>query len=131
MKTSTKRLTAAAALLAATLCASPTDARKAAGPARQTARTSLRLNVDAPASVEVETRDGKVVGMTAVKRDGSRLALKAQSKPTCATSCPAGQTLSCWEDEAQMMSICVCGGGGGGGGGGFAGQIEIASFSWS
>ena len=130
MKTYTKRLVAVAALLAATLCASPADAGKAGGPARQTARTSLRLNVDAPASVDVETRDGKIVGMTAVKKDGSRMALKAQSRPTCATGCPAGQSLKCWEDEAQMMSICVCEGGGGGGGGGFAGQIEIASFSW-
>jgi hypothetical protein len=116
MKTSAKRLLAVTALLGVSLCASPTDARKSGGTAGQTGRKSVRLNLNVPATIDVDRRDGKIVGMTAVMKDGSRKVLKAKSNPTCATGCPAGQTLQCWEDEAQLMSICECRGGGGGGG---------------
>jgi hypothetical protein len=54
--------------------------------------------------------------------------LKQQSKPTCATGCPAGKTLHCWEDEEQMMSICVCGGGGASDGK-YDGTIDSAEFN--
>src|SRR5882672_4098098 len=127
MKTSTKRIFAVAALVGATLCASPTDARKAGNPG-QTVRRSLHVNLKAPLSIDVDTRDSQTVGLTAIKKDGRRIALKPQSKPTCATSCPAGKTLHCWEDEEQMMSICECGSGGGGGG--FNGNLQIESFTW-
>ena len=109
MKSSTKRVLAVAALMAATLCASSTSARKAASPTPQERNISIRVPDRAqPRSFETQVRDGKIAGMTVVKKDGSRMALKAQSRPTCATSCPAGQTLSCWENEAEMMSMCVC-----------------------
>ena len=117
MKASTKRLLAVAALTAAALCASPTDARRAAGPTTQDRSVSIPVPDGAlPQSFSAQMRGDVVVGMTAVKRDGSRMALKAQSKPTCATSCPAGQKLYCWENEEQMMSMCVCVTPGSGGG---------------
>lgn len=75
--------------------------------------TTIRATAaEKPTSFEQTIRNGEIVGMTAVKAGGARLALRAQSTPTCATSCPAGQKLSCWEDEQQMMSMCVCGTGG-------------------
>lgn len=75
--------------------------------------TTIRVTpAEKPASFEQTVRNGEVVGMTAIKTGGARVALRAQSNPTCATSCPAGQKLSCWEDEVQMMSLCVCGTGG-------------------
>ena len=115
MKTQRQRVLALAALAAATVCAAPTVARRGGGPALQVSRETLRVNIVAPARFEVERRDGKIVTMSAVKKDGSREVLKAKSRPTCATGCPAGQTLTCWEDQQQMMSICECRGGGGGG----------------
>ncbi|MFZ0752039.1 MAG: hypothetical protein WAM70_21950 [Pyrinomonadaceae bacterium] len=65
-----------------------------------------------PDSYTAQVKDGKIVAMNAVKKDGARTALRQQSKSTCATSCPAGQQLSCWEDQEQMMSMCACFGGG-------------------
>jgi hypothetical protein len=112
MKTSNKRLLATFALVAATLCVSSTEAGRAGNPTSQTARKSVRIKLAVPASFDLDTRDGTIVGLTTVAKDGTRKALKQQSRPTCATSCPAGQKLSCWEDEEQLMSICVCGGGG-------------------
>ena len=122
MKSSTKRVLAVAALMAATLCAPSTSARRAAGPTPQERNMSIRVPDQAqPQSFEAQVRDGKIAGMSVVKKDGSRTALKAQTKPTCATSCPAGQTLSCWENEAEMMSMCVCTSGG------RVGEIGVAS----
>ena len=115
MKTHRQRVLALAALAAATVCAVPTVARRGGDPALQVSRETLRVNIVAPARFEVERRDGKIVTMSAVKKDGSRVVLKAKSRPACATTCPAGQTLTCWEDQQQMMSICECRGGGGGG----------------
>lgn len=112
MKTSNKRLLATFALVGATLCVSSTDAGRAGNPASQTARKTVRINLAVPASFDLDTRDGTIVGLTTVAKDGTRKALKQQSRPTCATGCPAGQKLSCWEDEEQLMSICVCAGGG-------------------
>jgi hypothetical protein len=115
MKYSSKILMVAAALVAATLCVSSTAARKAWGTAAEDSRVFFRLSDEPkPAGFEAQVRGGEVVGMTVVKQDGARASLKQQAKPTCATSCPSGQKLTCWEDEAQMMSVCVCGTGGGG-----------------
>src|SRR5262245_53101081 len=110
MKTSNKRLLATMALVATTLCASSSDAGRASHSAAQVARKAMRINLEVPASFDIDTKDGTIVGLTTVKKDGTRKALKQQSRPTYATSCPAGQKLSCWEDQEQLMSICVCGG---------------------
>jgi hypothetical protein len=109
MKHSSKILLTAFALLAVTLGVSSTNARRGAGPELQDRSVSIRVPDNAlPKSFSAQMRGDDVVGMTAIKKDGSRVALKAQSKPTCATSCPAGQVLTCWEDEQQLMSMCVC-----------------------
>ncbi|HKO62489.1 MAG TPA: hypothetical protein VJV03_15095 [Pyrinomonadaceae bacterium] len=114
MKTHRQRVLVLTALMAATVCAAPTVARRGEDPALQVSRETIRVNIVAPARFEVERRDGKVVTMSAVKKDGGRAVLKATRRPVCATTCPAGQTLTCWEDQQQMMSICECRGGGGG-----------------
>jgi hypothetical protein len=115
MKCSNRKLPAAIVLMTATLFVSFIVGHRLGA---QTTLEWITLGLNEKAKAEsfaAQVRGGKVVGMTAVKKDGSRLTLKQQSKPTCATSCPSGQTLTCWEDYEQMMSICVCGTGGGGG----------------
>ncbi len=102
MKYSSKALLAAAVLIAATLFTSSTNAL-------QNGRAFRSMNELTPfKGFDIETKSGTVVGMTAVKKDGSKLVLQQQSRPTAATSCPAGQHLTCWEDHDQMMSVCVC-----------------------
>jgi hypothetical protein len=97
---------AAVALLTATFFAANVHSR--ATDSRQTQTVTVKAG-EKPASFEETIRNDEVVGMTAMKPGGGRLVLNAQSNATCATSCPAGQKLSCWEDEEQLMSICVCG----------------------
>ena len=100
---------ASIALLAASFHAAKVAAHRDGGAVQ---RTTFRIPAhETPQSFEETIRNGEVVGMTAIKAGGGRVVLKAQSKPTCATSCPAGQHLSCWEDEEQMMSMCACSGG--------------------
>jgi hypothetical protein len=97
-------------LTAAALSASPTDAQRADDPAGQDGRVFFGLSQEArPDGFEATVKNGAVVGMTVVKTDGSRTDLKRQGTPAGASSCKKGETLSCWEDEAQMMSVCVCG----------------------
>jgi len=109
-----KRL-AAFALITAAFCISSAFAGRMLGQGRSDAHVMLRWSKNAkPESFDTQVRNGEVVGMSAVAKDGSRLVLKQQNKPTCATSCPAGQKLTCWEDHEQQMSICVCGSSGGG-----------------
>ena len=120
MNYSNKRRLFAIALIAATLCISSAYAGKMIGQARGDGHVTLRWNkVAKPDSFDVQVRGGAVVGLSAVMKDGSRLALKQQNKPTCTTGCPEGQKLTCWEDHEQQMSICVCGAGGGGASGFF------------
>jgi hypothetical protein len=69
MKTSTKRLLAVAMLTVATLCASPTDARRVGATASQTARKSVPLNIKAPTTIDVDRTNGKITGMTAVMKE--------------------------------------------------------------
>lgn len=108
-----KRL-AAFALIAAALSISSTYAGRMPGQGRSDAHIVLHWNKDKkPDSFDAQLRNGRVVGMSAVSKDGSRLTLKQQNKPTCSTSCPEGQKLTCWEDHEQQMSICVCGSSGG------------------
>jgi hypothetical protein len=55
-------------------------------------------------------------GVVSVGRDGRRLELSAIPGPSAGKpfECPAGQTLSCYEDHANQMSVCVCVSRGGG-----------------
>jgi hypothetical protein len=115
MKTSKKKLLTIVVLLAAAICISA-YARRAGTPLVQDTHMTLKFDEKAtPVSFDAQITAGKIVGMTALYPGGDRVALKQQSKPTCATSCPAGQYLSCWEDHEQQMSICVCKSSGGGG----------------
>jgi hypothetical protein len=110
MKYLSKRLLIAVVLMAAALSASSTDAQRTDDPAGQDGRVFFSLSQEArPDGFEATLKNGAVAGMTVVNTDGSRADLKRQSKPSGATSCKKGETLSCWEDEAQMMSVCVCG----------------------
>lgn len=61
-------------------------------------------------------------GVVSVGRSGRRTELSAIPNPSSGKpfECPAGQTLSCYEDHANQMSVCVCVGRGGGGAGDFA-----------
>jgi hypothetical protein len=130
LKNPKKKLLIGLALLTVTLGASAALARKLAGQTAQASKITFRVSPQAkPDYFEGQLNAGKLVGMVAVQTDGSRLALKHQSKPACATSCPSGQKLSCWEDEEQLMSICVCVSGGGGyGGGGGMGKVSYSDF---
>jgi hypothetical protein len=98
------------ALLAAAVCISA-YAWRAATASGQDTHVSIPVNGKAPTSFDAELKDGKVVAMTAIYPDGTKLPLTQQSKPTSATSCPAGQTLTCWEDYDLLMSMCACVGG--------------------
>jgi len=115
MKYSKKNLLAIVVLLATAICISA-YVRTAGTASVQDTHMTLKFDEKAtPVSFDAQLSAGKVVGMMALYPDGSRVALKHQNKPTCATSCPAGQYLSCWEDHEQQMSICVCKSSGGGG----------------
>jgi hypothetical protein len=107
MKFTKKKLLVVTVMLAATLGISA-YARKIGTQAGPDEHITLRVNSKTPATFDYQLRAGKVVEMTATYPDGDNVALKQQSKPTCATTCPAGQHLSCWEDQQQQMSICVC-----------------------
>lgn len=110
MKFSSKRVMAAAALAVAVLCAAPAGAQKPGDQGRKSKRTFVRLRDEAkPDGFDVETRDDEVIGVTLVRKGGRRIALKRQTDPapTMGTSCQGAW--SCWEDEEQLMSICVCG----------------------
>lgn len=101
---------ACAALVAATLCVSTTAARMAWGTAAQDSRVFIRLSEEPrPQGFEAQVRDGEVVGMTAVKKGGGRTALKQLSAQTCAATCPEDRKLTCWGDDAQVTSVCICG----------------------
>lgn len=110
MKTSIKRTIGVVALVAAALCAAPTEAQRNTGPNNREGRQFVHfgelVNFQ---GIDVLTRDGNIVGMTLLQKDGSWLTLKQQLDPTCPATCPAGQQQTCWEDEQQQMSICVCG----------------------
>jgi hypothetical protein len=115
MTYSNKKMLVAFALITAALCISSAYAGRILSQGRSDRHLMLHWSKNAkPDSFDAQIRNGAVVGMSAVSKDGSRLSLKQQNKPTCATSCPEGQKLTCWEDDEQQMSICVCGSSGGG-----------------
>jgi len=74
----------------------------------QDTHISIPVTGKAPASFDAEMKEGKVVAMTAIFPDGTKLPLKQQNKPAGATSCPTGQILTCWEDYDLLMSMCAC-----------------------
>lgn len=114
MSYSKKKLLAIVVLLAAAICISA-YVRTSGTAFVQDTHMTLKFDEKAtPVSFDAQLSAGKIVGMTALYPGGNRVALKQQSEPTCATSCPAGQYLSCWEDHEQQMSICVCKPSGGG-----------------
>jgi len=113
MKRSTESLLFAAVLAAVILCVSPADAQKGGESSRKDGIVFLSLREIADFDgFDVEASStGDVIGMTVVKKGGRRVALKRQGEPACSAGCPTGQKLSCWEEAAEQMSICVCGGG--------------------
>ena len=109
MGTLTKRLLAAAALAAVTLCVSAASAQRGADRKPREGRSFLRVSeIVSFEGLDVERRGGEVVGVTVVQKDGTRRPLKQQTGLTCSTGCPAGRKLRCWEDEKQQMSMCEC-----------------------
>ena len=113
MKRSTESLLVAAMLVAVVLCVSHADAQKGGESSRKDGVVFLSMREIADFDgFDVESSSaGDVVGMTVVKKGGRRVALKQQGEPACAAGCPTGQKLSCWEEAAEQMSICVCAGG--------------------
>ena len=107
MKTSTKRVLAAVALLAVA-CASAASAQKTGDVNRDGAHFYGLNALFTFDGINVDWRENEVVGMNVLQRDGSWLPLRQQSSPTCAPSCAAGQKLSCWQDERQTTRVCVC-----------------------
>lgn len=87
-----------------------TDGRGSAAPTLQGERVIIRMGAELrPDSFEAQVRSGEVIGMTATKKGGGRVALKLQSTPPCSTNCPSDRKLTCWADESQVTNICVCG----------------------
>jgi hypothetical protein len=64
------------------------------------------------AGLDIEIERDQVIGMTVLRKDGTWLPLAPAPNPSGATQCTGGQTLTCWESEAELMTICVCTGGG-------------------
>lgn len=60
---------------------------------------------------DIEIKDNKIVGVSIVGADGRREPLKPRNRepqPPGPNGCGKGTTLSCWESEEQLMSICLC-----------------------
>ncbi len=108
MKSTIEGLLIAAAMVAVVFCVSDAGAQRGGEPSRVFVRLGEVADFE---GFDVEARGGEVVGLTVVKKGGRRTALKRQADPSCAEGCPAGEKLSCWQDEVQQMSICVCEGG--------------------
>ena len=107
-----KRFGMTAALLFITLCASAfTAGPQAQQPAPADGPVLFRLTDGMkPDGFEAQVKGGKVVGMTLVRQDGSRLPLRQQKgKPACGAFCPSGEKQTCWEDEGAQTTVCACG----------------------
>jgi hypothetical protein len=109
MKYMSKRLLAVVALTLTTLFVSSTDARKGETVMPEDGIVYKRLTDEQkPDGFEMRVRNDQIVGVTVVRKGGSRMALKQQSDPVEDTGCPGGRPKVCWEDEAKQMSICTC-----------------------
>jgi hypothetical protein len=109
MKYMRMRLLAVVALMLTTLFALSTDARRSETTAPVDERIFKRLtNEQKPYGLEMQVRDNQIIGVTVVRKGGSRMPLKQQSNPVEDTGCPSGRPKVCWEDEAKQMSVCTC-----------------------
>jgi hypothetical protein len=107
MQTLTKRVLVMVALLAAVVGGSVSQAQrtKETREVQKHYRMSDLVGIE---SVDAQMKGTELVGLTARLKSGRSVPLKLQSSSNCDRSCPSNQTLSCWEDEQQSMSICVC-----------------------
>lgn len=109
MKDMSTRILAVVALTLTILFASSTDARRAETIVPEDGLVFKRLTDEQkPDGFEMQVRNDQIVGVTVVRKGGSRMALKQQSNPVENSSCPSGKPKICWEDEAKQMSICTC-----------------------
>lgn len=109
MKYMSMRLLAVVALTLTTLFASATDARRGEITVPEDGVVFKRLTDDQkPDGFEMQVRNDQIVGVTLVRKGGSRMPLKQQSNPVEDSGCPSGRPKICWEDEAKQMSVCTC-----------------------
>jgi hypothetical protein len=103
------RLLAVIALTLTTLFASSTDARRGEAVMAEDGVIFKRLTDEQkPDGIEMRIRNDQIIGVTVVKKGGSRMPLKQQSNPVEDTGCPSGKPKVCYEDEAKQMSVCTC-----------------------
>jgi hypothetical protein len=109
MRFMSPRLLAVIALTLTALFASSTDARRSETATPEDGVVFKRLtNEQKPDGIEMRIRNDQIVGVTVVRKGGSRMPLKQQSNPVEDTGCPSGRPKVCWEDEAKQMSVCTC-----------------------
>lgn len=109
MKYMSTRLLAVVALTLTTLFASTTDARRGETTATEDGVVFKRLTDDQkPDGFEMQVRNDQIVGVTVVRKGGSRMPLKQQSNTVEDSGCPSGRPKICREDEAKQMSVCTC-----------------------
>ena len=109
MRFMSPRLLAVIALTLTALFASSTDARRSETATTEDGVVFKRLtNEQKPDGIEMRIRNDQIVGVTVVRKGGSRMPLKQQSNPVEDTGCPSGRPKVCWEDEAKQMSVCTC-----------------------
>lgn len=109
MKHMSMRLLVIVALTLTTLFVSSTDGSRSETIAPEDGVVFKRLTDEQkPDGLEMQVRNDQIVGVTVVRKGGSRLPLKQQSNPVEDSSCPSGRPKVCWEDEAKQMSVCTC-----------------------
>lgn len=109
MKRLAEGLLLAAVMVAVILLISPADAQQDGGSSRPEVVHMSARDITDFEGVDVESSGGKVVGVTVVRK-GGRQALKRRTQAPCEAGCPAGENLSCWQDESGELSLCVCDG---------------------
>lgn len=109
MRFMSTRLLAVIALTLTALFAASTDARRGEAVMAEDGVIFKRLTDEQkPDGIEMQIRNDQIVGVTVVKKGGSRMPLKQQSNPVEDTGCPSGRPKVCYEDEAKQMSVCTC-----------------------
>jgi len=64
-----------------------------------------------PRNFDIEMNNDRIVGVSVIAANGRREPLKPRNsdpKPPGPNGCGQGTTLSCWESESELMSICLC-----------------------
>ena len=112
MKSLNVKLLAVAALTLTALCAS---SMWATGTGAQTGGSQFYrlVEVTGAEGYDLQWRDGRVVGLRALRQDGSWLDLRPQAPPeegqTPRFECSGwNKELHCYEDDEKQMSVCVC-----------------------